>query len=90
MKPGLYEQVINRLLDIRLGDKKYKVETEPIEKEESPKILSKYLAEILEKGLSNLKDRPLVHLYLSGGLQRGVGVVNLKKSVLLFLNDKLY
>ena len=27
MKPGLYEQVINRLLDIRLGDKKYKVET---------------------------------------------------------------
>jgi len=56
MKPGLYEQVINRLLDIRLGDKKYKVETEKIEEEESPKILSKYLAEILEKGLSNLKD----------------------------------
>ena len=41
MKPGLYEQVINRLLDIRLGDKKYKVETEKIEVEESPKILSK-------------------------------------------------
>jgi pyrroloquinoline quinone (PQQ) biosynthesis protein C len=56
MKPGLYEQVINRLLDIRLGDKKYKVETEKIEVEESSKILSKYLAEILEKGLSNLKD----------------------------------
>jgi hypothetical protein len=41
MKPGLYEQVINRLLDIPFGDKKYKVETEKIEEEESPKILLK-------------------------------------------------
>jgi len=56
MKPGLYEQVINRLLDTHLSDKRYKVETEKIEEEESPKILSKYLAEILEKGLYNLKD----------------------------------
>jgi len=56
MKPGLYEQVINRLLDTHLSDKRYKVETEKIEEEESPKILSRYLAEIIEKGLSNLKD----------------------------------
>jgi superfamily II DNA or RNA helicase len=56
MKPGLYEQVINRLLDTHLSDKRYKVETEKIEEEESARILSKYLTEIIEKGLTNLKD----------------------------------
>ncbi|HRZ27108.1 MAG TPA: DUF3427 domain-containing protein [Spirochaetota bacterium] len=56
MKFGIYEQVISRLLDTQISDKKFKVETEKIGEEESPRILSKYLSEIIEKGLTNLKD----------------------------------
>ncbi len=53
---GIYEQVIYRLLNSQVSDEKFKVETEKIGEEESPKILAKYLSEIIEKGLSNFKD----------------------------------
>lgn len=57
LKPGLYKQVINRLLENHIGDKRNKVQIEPIEVEESPKILYKYFGEILEKGLTYRKDK---------------------------------
>ena len=56
MKNGIYEQVINRLVNSQLNSNKIKIIKEQIEKEESPKIFARYLAEIIENGLSNIKD----------------------------------
>lgn len=56
MKYGIYEQVVCTLLESQLLDERYKVETEKIEPEESPRILAKYLSEIIEQGLCALKD----------------------------------
>lgn len=54
---GLYEQVINNKLDIELAehvDKLYKAAS--IDKAEASKVLSKYLTEVVEKGLDNIID----------------------------------
>lgn len=58
LKPGLYEQVINRKLATLLDtDGENFVKTEPIDKEEAAKILAKYIYEIVEEGLQNVKDK---------------------------------
>lgn len=54
---GLYEQIINKLLRGKLvheGDRL--IQTASLDKEEAPRILAKYLAEVIENGLHNLKD----------------------------------
>ncbi|UWG96534.1 DUF3427 domain-containing protein [Dehalobacter sp. DCM] len=57
LKSGLYEQLINKLLRQELSASIGKViQALPIDPEEAPRIISKYLAEVLETVLSNVKD----------------------------------
>ncbi len=54
---GLYEQVINKGLDRELATATDKLcRTAPIDGGESSKVLSKYITEIIEKGLDNVRD----------------------------------
>jgi Predicted HKD family nuclease len=55
---GLYEQLINKLLRQELSASERKlIQSTAIDQEEAPRILSKYMAEVLEAALSNVKDR---------------------------------
>lgn len=56
LRNGLYEQVINKALEDELATTDKLVETAPIDGGESSKVLSKYIAEIIEKGLDNVRD----------------------------------
>lgn len=53
---GLYEQVINKALDTELDQVDKLNETAPIDAAEASKVLAKYVAEVVERGLENLKD----------------------------------
>ena len=53
---GLYEQIINRSLDAELTSTDKLSQTAPIDSAEASKVLAKYVAEVVEKGLDNLKD----------------------------------
>ena len=66
---GLYEQVISKELDSELASTDKLSQTAPIDSEEASKILSKYVAEIVEKGLENVKDN-------GGDLSSQVELVN--------------
>ena len=59
LQDGLYEQVINKNLDDELSsispEDKY-IEAAQIDDAEASKILAKYVAEVVEKGLDNIKD----------------------------------
>lgn len=53
---GLYEQVISKALDKKLSeDNGIKYDAAPIDNAEAPSILSKYIAEIVEKGLMQVQ-----------------------------------
>ena len=57
LPPGLYEQVINTALNRELSaipDARKSVA--PIDKAEASKVLSQYLAEVVQKGLDNVLD----------------------------------
>ena len=55
---GLYEQIINKALDGELAQTPDKLsETAPIDAAEASKVLAKYVAEVVERGLENLKDK---------------------------------
>ena len=54
---GLYEQVINKALDTELANADKLSETAPIDVAEASKVLAKYVAEVVERGLENLKDK---------------------------------
>ncbi len=57
LKDGLYEQVINNKLDTELAECTDKLSTTTsIDKAEASKVLSKYLTEVVEKGLDNIID----------------------------------
>ncbi len=56
LRPGLYEQVINKDLSSELDESQQLIEKCNIDKAEAPQILSGYLAEIIEKGLSRLSS----------------------------------
>ena len=57
LKDGLYEQVINNKLDTELAECTDKLSTTAsIDKAEASKVLSKYLTEVVEKGLDNIID----------------------------------
>ena len=66
---GLYEQVISREMDSELAATDKLSQTAPIDSAEALKILSKYVAEIVEKGLENVKDN-------GGDLSSQVELVN--------------
>lgn len=57
LSDGLYEQVINNKLDTELSECTDKLSTTAsIDKAEASKVLSKYLTEVVEKGLDNIID----------------------------------
>ena len=53
---GLYEQIINKALDTELASTDKLSQTAPIDAAEASKVLAKYVAEVVERGLDNLKD----------------------------------
>ena len=66
LKTGLYEQVINEALSKDMDHSKQLYVCKEIDKAESPLVLSKYLSEIIEKGLSHFpKDDTKKHLDLT-------------------------
>ena len=70
LKTGLYEQVINKLLDKELTESDDKIsQTAPIDEGEASKILSQYVVEIIEKGLDFVHDK-------GGNLQDQIGFIN--------------
>ena len=66
---GLYEQIINKGLDSELSVTDKLSQTAPIDSAEASKVLAKYVAEIVEKGLDNVKDN-------GGDLNSQVDLVN--------------
>jgi HKD family nuclease len=57
LKPGLYEQVINKELGRELDQATDQLKSvAPIDTAEASKVLAKYITEIIEKGLDNVKD----------------------------------
>ena len=66
---GLYEQVISKGLDAELDASDKITRTADIDTAEASKVLAKYVAEIVEKGLDNVKDN-------GGDLSSQVGLVN--------------
>ena len=66
---GLYEQVINKSLELELSHTEKLSETAPIDRAEASKVLAKYVAELVEKGLDTVKDN-------GGDLSAQVELVN--------------
>lgn len=66
---GLYEQIISKALDRELAISVKRSQTAPINKAETAKALAKYVAEIVERGLENMKDN-------GGDLNSQVELVN--------------
>lgn len=67
---GLYEQIINKGLDKELAGNTDKLcQTAPIDEGESSKVLAKYISDIIEKGLDNVRDN-------GGDLSAQVELVN--------------
>ena len=56
LNSGLYEQVINKGLDSELASADKLSQTAPIDTAEASKVLAKYVAEVVERGLDNLRD----------------------------------
>lgn len=69
LQNGLYEQIINKGLDSELAATEQRSQTAPIDKAEASKVLAKYIAEVVERGLENLKDN-------GGDLDAQVALVN--------------
>lgn len=70
LHPGLYEQVINKGLDQELAESSDKLcQTAPIDTGESSKVLAKYITDIVERGLDNVRDN-------GGDLSAQVELVN--------------
>lgn len=65
---GLYEQIINKALDAELASTDKLSQASPIDEAEAAKVLSKYVAEIVEKGLDNVIDN-------GGNLTSQIGLV---------------
>ncbi len=56
LKDGIYEQVINKHINSQLEVDDRIVKSDPIDREEAASVLSKYVSEAVEKGLSNIRD----------------------------------
>lgn len=73
---GLYEQIISKALDRELAISDKRSQTAPIDDAEAAKVLAKYVAEIVERGLENVKDN-------GGGLNSQVELVNRIVSIIV-------
>lgn len=81
LKPGIYEQVVNKAIANTISDHPDLISlTGTIDKEEAPKILSTYLASVLEKGLSNITG--------DGSIDAQVGLVNNLVNVIAQVTDE--
>lgn len=69
LKDGIYEQVINKELDQLLNETEKIKQVSAIDKAEASKILSKYITEVIEKGLDNIIDN-------GGDINTQVSLVN--------------
>lgn len=56
LKDGLYEQIINKGLETELSSTNKLSATAPIDSAEASRVLAKYIAEVVEKGLDNVAD----------------------------------
>lgn len=57
LKSGLYEQVINKEILEKINEDIDRIKiTSNIDKEEASKILSKYIEDVIEKALKNIKE----------------------------------
>lgn len=56
LKDGLYEQIINKGLETELSTTDKLSATAPIDSAEASRVLAKYIAEVVEKGLDNVAD----------------------------------
>lgn len=57
LNPGLYEQIINNALSSELSTiPEARKDVAPIDKAEASKVLSQYLADVVQKGLDNVMD----------------------------------
>ena len=57
LRHGLYEQVINNQLTNELAKiEEARKKIAPIDKAEAAKVLSQYLADVIQKGLDNILD----------------------------------
>lgn len=72
LKQGLYEQLINRIIGAEIENAEKRgmyVEAAPVDTGEASKILSQYVAEVIEKGLDNVRDN-------GGSLADQIALVN--------------
>ena len=70
LKSGIYEQVINRELGKELDVETDKLKfTAPMDSAEASKVLAKYISDVIEKGLDNVKDN-------GGDLQTQLSLAN--------------
>lgn len=56
LKPGLYEQVINKDLAGEIAGSEQLIDTKNIDTAEAPQVLADYLSKVIEKGLARLED----------------------------------
>ena len=67
---GIYEQVLNQIITKKLRHhNEDETVLENIDEEEAAKVLSKYISEVIEKGLGNIKDS-------GGGIQKQIQLCN--------------
>ena len=72
LKQGLYEQLVNRIIGAEIENAEKRgmyVEAAPVDTGEASKILSQYVAEVIEKGLDNVRDN-------GGSLADQIALVN--------------
>ena len=70
LQPGLYEQVINSALASELAEiPQSRKDTVPIDKAEASRVLTQYLADIVQKGLDNVLDN-------GGDISAQIGLAN--------------
>lgn len=69
LQNGLYEQVISKGLEEELAESDQLKDIAPIDSEEAAKVLAKYISELTEQRLLNLKDN-------GGDLQEQIELVN--------------
>lgn len=71
MPDGLYEQVINRFLSNEMAGSNKLIITELIDHEIASKVMSKYISDIIEKGLDDIKE-----LHKEQGMQKQISLIN--------------
>ncbi|WP_300279617.1 DUF3427 domain-containing protein [Peptacetobacter sp.] len=69
LKDGIYEQIINDEINEEIKKSDKYIESANIDESESSKILTKYISDVIEKGLNNLNDK-------NNGINNQISLVN--------------